>query len=89
MRFAAMKAAAFERCSRLDQQYRLIGGVQEVRPELIGETPAPRVNTHTACHTLACSIRIGQQLTFSAQRGSRSAMTDALAALGAEMGWPN
>ena len=52
MRFAAMKAAAFECRSRLDQQHRLIGCVQEVRPELIGETPAPRVTTHTDCHTL-------------------------------------
>jgi PPOX class probable F420-dependent enzyme len=80
MRFAAMKAAAFEGRSRLDQQHRLIGCVQEMRPELIGETPAPSVNTHTVCHTLAWGIRI----TVDMHCGSGSAMTDALSALGAE-----
>jgi hypothetical protein len=43
-----MEATAFEHRPRLDQQHRLVGSVQEVRPELVGETPAPGVNTHIA-----------------------------------------
>jgi len=35
-----MEATAFERRPRLDQEHRLVGSVQEVRPKLVGETPA-------------------------------------------------
>jgi hypothetical protein len=39
MGLAAVESAAFEYRAGLDQQDRLVGAVQEVRSELVGETP--------------------------------------------------
>lgn len=70
MRLAAVESAAFEHRPGFDQQHRLVGIVQKVRPELVSEAPPPgRFVTHGSATKLMATKTVRASICGQGRHG--------------------